>query len=106
MRVVACEVCGEEDDLTGQPEGAAIAVVCGRCGHRWVRDTTPSCRRCGRDDLQAVSRAVWERARGEQLSIVGSSTVYLCPGCDAAELEATDGGRHPQTPDETGKRRH
>lgn len=106
MRVVSCEVCGEDEDLTGQPQGAAIAVVCGQCGHSWLRDTTPTCRRCGRSDLTAVSRAVWERARGEQLSIVGTSTVHLCPTCDAAELDATDSGRHPRTPDEFGKGKH
>lgn len=106
MRIVSCGVCGEEDDLTGQPQGATIAVVCGRCGHSWLRDTTPTCRRCGRDGLKAVNRVVWERARGEQLSIVGTSTVYLCAVCDADELDATDGGRHPRTPDEFGKSKH
>lgn len=103
MSVVACPVCGEDDDLAGEPQGAAIAVRCGRCAHAWVRDPTPACRRCGRKDLRAINRAVWERARGEQLSVVGASTVHLCPDCDSAELDASDDGRRARIPDDFSK---
>lgn len=103
MSIVSCPVCGEDEDLTGEPDGATIAVRCGACAHRWVRDPSPTCRRCGRRDLRAVKRAVWERARGEQLSVVGASTVYLCPDCDRNELDATDDGRIARLPEDFPK---
>jgi hypothetical protein len=42
---------------------------------------------CGRTDLVAVPKAIVERSRGTQLSVVGIQMLELCPGCDRDDIE-------------------
>jgi hypothetical protein len=44
------------------------------------------CPTCGGEDLLDRPKAVVERSRGTQLSVVGYTTVFLCRACDAATL--------------------
>lgn len=94
--MISCPSCGEDDDLRGAREDGIIAVVCGACGHRWERHLDPRCPTCGGTDLLAVSKAIVEKARGTQLSVVATTEAHLCRACDrdlVAELEHRPGGR-------------
>ena len=51
--------------------------------------------------LQAVPKAIVEKSRGTQLSVVGIRTVHLCSVCDAATLETYHRNRpNPLMPDQ------
>ena len=98
---IRCPECDESDDLSGSRAGDLIHLICGSCGRAWDRPATPRCPVCGGDDLQAVVKAIVERSRGTQLSIVGSRTVHLCTNCDAETLERYHRNRpNPLMPDE------
>jgi len=98
---ICCPECDEADNLRGSREGEIIHLTCGACGRTWDRPATPHCDRCGGDDLQAVVKAIVERSRGTQLSIVGSRTVHLCTVCDADTLGRYHRNRpNPLMPDE------
>ena len=83
---VACPSCGEGEDLDGTRVADGIELVCGRCGHTWMRAHEARCSRCGSDDLQTVPLAIVERSRGTQLSVVGTRPISLCSACDADRL--------------------
>jgi len=98
---LACPICGEVDDLTGERDDGSITVACGACGATWVRDTSPRCKTCGGRDLQPVPLAIVEKGRGTQLSVVGTRTVFLCSTCDAETLDRYHRNRpNPLMPDE------
>ena len=98
---IRCPECDESEDLRGVRDHEVIHLTCGVCGRTWDRPATPRCQRCGGDDLQAVVKAVVERSRGTQLSIVGSQTVHLCSICDVETLERYHRNRpNPLMPDE------
>jgi hypothetical protein len=84
---ITCPVCGEDVDLSGIRGEAEITVTCGACGQRWSRSLEPRCPGCGRTDLVAVPKAIVERSRGTQLSVVGIQMLELCPGCDRDDIE-------------------
>lgn len=84
---ITCPECGETDDLAGERRGDLIHITCGACGRAWDRDPSPRCPTCGSDDLHACLKAVVERSRGTQLSVVGTEVVHLCRNCDAEPLE-------------------
>lgn len=91
MPIVVCPVCGEDDDLQGERLGERIVLTCGRCGQRWDRDTTPRCRLCGSDDLQAVPTSTLEEAgRGEQRTPSGIRTVYACWSCGSRDVTSSN----------------
>lgn len=100
--MIACPKCGEDDALSGERTGDDITVTCGACGHRWDRTTRPVCPSCGGDDLLPVEKAVVERSRGTQLSVVGTVPGHLCRSCDAAAIEklAAQLGNRLVMPDE------
>jgi hypothetical protein len=84
--IVRCRSCGEEEDLSGARSGDAIEITCGRCGHTWLRDSTPRCPTCGHDDLREFKEPLIQRARGTAYSVVGAKSIYLCPRCDGDEI--------------------
>lgn len=87
MAVVACPSCGEDEDLAGERDGERIVLVCGRCAHRWERGTTPRCRLCGSDDLEAVRVDTLEEAgRGEQRTPSGLRLRHYCWACRSDDV--------------------
>jgi ribosomal protein S27AE len=98
---LSCPECGEGDDLAGVRDEDRITVTCGACGVSWDRDPSPRCSKCGGDDLQSVPLAIVEKARGTQLSVVGTRTIHLCSACDADALDGYHRNRpNPLMPDE------
>jgi hypothetical protein len=96
-----CPACGEAERLSGVRRGEVIRLHCETCGTDWDRDPNPTCRRCGGSDMQPVPKAIVEKSRGTQLSVVGTRTVHLCSACDAATLEAYHRNRpNPLMPDQ------
>lgn len=101
MSLVSCPNCGEDDDLLGEHIDRRITVRCGTCATTWDRDLAPTCERCGGDDLIAAIKAVVEKGRGTQLSVVGTQVVQLCARCDAAVVRRYfDNRPNPLMPDE------
>ncbi|MFN2606296.1 MAG: hypothetical protein ABR511_00165 [Acidimicrobiales bacterium] len=47
-----------------------------------------------------MPQAVWERARGNQLSTVALRTVHLCPDCDVELLRSHRDSGSPIPPDD------
>lgn len=84
---IACPICGESDDLSGARGDAEITVTCGACGQVWSRSLDPRCPTCDRTDLVTAPKAIVERSRGTQLSVVGIQMVHLCPMCDRKDIE-------------------
>lgn len=96
-----CPSCGETDRLAGARDGDFIHLHCEACGENWERAPVPTCSRCGGTDMQAVPKAIVEKSRGTQLSVVGTRTVHLCSVCDAETLETYHRNRpNPLMPDE------
>lgn len=87
MPIIECLKCGEKTDLDGRRIGSSIEIACNRCGHTWMRDTEPTCPKCGGDQLRPIQEPLIQRARGNAYSIVGQKTIHLCEVCDAAEIE-------------------
>jgi hypothetical protein len=86
-RQLDCPACGEDDDLHGERTDDGISITCGRCGHAWLRDTTPTCATCGGTDLVHRPRPLTSFSRGTQLSILGWQNVPLCVACDHEALQ-------------------
>lgn len=84
---IACPLCGEEDDLRGERLDDTIRITCGGCGQKWERSLDPQCPTCGGSDLVTVPKAILERSRGTQLSVVGIQMVQLCEVCDRDDIE-------------------
>jgi Zn ribbon nucleic-acid-binding protein len=83
---VRCPSCGEQEELTGRRSEGQILLHCLTCGYDGPRTAARRCRTCGGDDVVERPKALVERARGTQLSVVGYSTVALCRTCDADDL--------------------
>ncbi|MDH3293993.1 MAG: hypothetical protein OER95_06685 [Acidimicrobiia bacterium] len=79
---IACPQCGESDDLAGEQTEELIRITCGACGSVWDRDPRRRCPRCDSADMYPAPVAVIEKSRGSQLSIVSTTTEYLCWSCD------------------------
>jgi hypothetical protein len=99
---LACPACGETEELLGQRQGEMIAVTCEPCGRQWERDPNaiPHCDRCEGDDMEGAIKAIVEKSRGSQLSIVATQVVYLCRQCDERVLSSYRIGRSPLMPDQ------
>lgn len=95
-----CPACGEADELDGRRVETGIEITCGRCATKWVRDPSPRCDRCGGDDLEAAIKAIVEKSRGSQLSIVATQVVDLCRVCDDELLAGYRISRSPLMPDQ------
>ena len=96
-----CPGCGESDHLVGERDGEIIHLRCETCGEAWDREPVPTCKTCGGTDMQAVPKAIVEKSRGTQLSVVGTRTVHLCSTCDAETLETYHRNRpNPLMPDQ------
>ena len=102
MEELQCPACGETEDLLGQQKGAMIEVTCQSCTQRWERDPNaiPTCDRCNGDDMEGAVKAIVEKSRGSQLSIVATQVVYLCKMCDETILASYLIGRSPLMPDQ------
>lgn len=87
-RDVRCPRCGEEDELSGRRTDGEILLTCHTCGYDGPRVARRRCETCGGDDVVERPKALVERSRGTQLSVVGYSTVGLCRVCDADDLAA------------------
>jgi Zn ribbon nucleic-acid-binding protein len=85
-RDVRCPRCGEQDELSGRRSGHEILLTCHSCGYNGPRAATRTCQTCGGDDVVERPKALVERSRGTQLSVVGYSTTVLCRICDADDL--------------------
>ena len=97
MDDLVCPACGSEE-LVGERAGDLIHITCEDCATAWDRDPSPRCPTCGGDDLEGAIKAVVERSRGTQLSIVGTTVVHLCRACDAEVLTRYRIGRSPLMP--------
>ncbi|MCZ7527969.1 MAG: hypothetical protein M5U14_17265 [Acidimicrobiia bacterium] len=85
--MVRCPSCGEDEALRGRRCDDGVEVTCESCGTRWTRVPGASCDRCGSTEVWVGLRALVERSRGTQLSIVGTVDVTMCWHCDRAVLE-------------------
>lgn len=97
---IRCPACDEDEDLEGRRDGDVIEITCGACGRAWTRDPAPTCPRCGSGDVEAALRAIVEKSRGTQLSIVSTEVVHLCRSCDADALARYRISKSPLMPDE------
>jgi hypothetical protein len=98
MPVVACPVCGEDEDLTGERQGASITLSCGSCGERWDRDTRLRCGLCGSEDVEGIPTSTLEEAgRAGVRTPSGIRLVYYCWACSGNDVTSTDPlpGPHP-----------
>ncbi|HEX9711657.1 MAG TPA: hypothetical protein VGB52_03770 [Actinomycetota bacterium] len=86
-RAIACPACGEAEDIRGERDGDVIMLTCDACAHRWERDPRPTCPQCGGRDLVEAPKAVVQKVRGDQMSVVGYTKVQLCRVCDAPLIE-------------------
>lgn len=100
MRDLECPECGEDVALQGERSGAVISITCETCGRRWERDPSPRCARCAGDDLFGACKAIVEKSRGSQLSIVATEVIHLCMSCDRALIDRYRISRSPLMPDE------
>ncbi|MFT7646839.1 MAG: hypothetical protein ACI8Y4_001579 [Candidatus Poriferisodalaceae bacterium] len=100
MDDLVCPACGETEKLNGERRGDLIHITCESCQQAWDRDPSPRCPTCEGDDLEAAIKAVVEKSRGSQLSIVATQVVHLCRVCDEAVLAVYKIGRSPLMPDE------
>ena len=102
MDELQCPACGEETRLLGKRRGELIDVTCETCGQQWERDPNAiaSCTRCDGNDMEGAVKAVVEKSRGSQLSIVATQVVYLCRSCDERVLASYRIGRSPLMPDQ------
>jgi hypothetical protein len=87
-RDVRCPRCGETEELSGRRVDGAIVLTCHTCGYDGPRVASRRCRTCGGSDVVERPKALVERSRGTQLSVVGYTTVGLCRACDADDLAA------------------
>jgi Zn ribbon nucleic-acid-binding protein len=83
---VRCPSCGEQEELTGRRSEGQILLSCLACGYDGPRVAVRRCPTCGGADVVERPKALVERARGTQLSVVGYTTVALCRVCDADDL--------------------
>ena len=102
MDELECPACGEEEQLLGERRGELIHIRCEVCAQEWDRDpeAIPRCDRCDGDDMEGAIKAIVEKSRGSQLSIVATQVVYLCRQCDARILDSYRIGRSPLMPDQ------
>ncbi len=87
-RDVRCPQCGEQEELLGRRVDGEVFLTCERCGYDGPRVARRTCPTCGSDAVVDRPKAVVERSRGTQLSVVGYTTVTLCKTCDAQTLAA------------------
>ncbi|MCP4305383.1 MAG: hypothetical protein GY926_23460 [bacterium] len=98
---IACPNCGEQEALRGTPRAEVILLYCEKCTHKWKRDLSASCAKCGGVDMQQVPLAILEKGRGTQLSVVGTRPINLCSDCDAETLRVYHANRpNPLLPDD------
>jgi Zn ribbon nucleic-acid-binding protein len=83
---VRCPRCGEQEELHGRRSEGQILLRCLRCGYDGPRVAARRCQTCGGADVVERPKALVERARGTQLSVVGYTTIGLCRRCDADDL--------------------
>ena len=100
MTDLICPACGEDTNLDGERCDELIHITCESCGQEWDRDPSPRCDRCDGSDMEAAIKAVVEKSRGSQLSIVATQVVHLCRSCDETILARYRVGRSPLMPDE------
>lgn len=99
MPVVACPVCGEDDELSGERVDQRILLTCGACGHRWDRDTRLRCGVCGSEDIEGVPTSTLEEAgRAGVRTPSGIRLVYYCWSCQANDVTSTSPLEGPQPP--------
>lgn len=97
---IACPSCGEDERLDGSPDGDLILITCEACAATWHRDPERRCPRCRAGNLFPAPVAVIEKSRGTQLSIVSTSTEYLCWHCDRDLIDAQRRSGTALMPDE------
>lgn len=100
MADIECPACGEDEELLGEAVEGGIKISCEACDTTWVRDPSPTCKRCGSGDVEGAIKAVIEKSRGSQLSIVATQVVHLCRSCDAELLASYRISRSPLMPDQ------
>lgn len=99
MPLIRCPDFGEHEALRRvDHEQSALLVECTACGHRWKRDLTLRCGRCGSEELDPVLTTTLEEAgRGEQRTPSGLRRTYRCRSCGARN--ATSSSPRPPDPD-------
>lgn len=90
MPLVACPACRSHDRLVGTADDGS-ALSCEACGHRWTRELTPTCGRCGSTDLEVVATATLEEAgRGNQRTPSGIRNVHHCWSCGSRDATSSE----------------
>ena len=100
MADIECPACGEAENLDGEPVEGGIKITCETCEQTWVRDPSPTCPKCSSSDVEGAIKAIIEKSRGSQLSIVATQVVHLCRECDAELLASYRISRSPLMPDQ------
>jgi ssDNA-binding Zn-finger/Zn-ribbon topoisomerase 1 len=85
--VVSCPSCGEDEALRGERVDDGVCVTCETCRAEWTRFPGRTCDRCGGTEVWFGLRALVERSRGTQVSVVGTVDVTMCWSCDREILE-------------------
>lgn len=99
MPQVSCPACGEDEELAGRREDERILLTCERCGAAWDRDTRPTCRLCGSEELEAVPTSTLEDAgRGAQRTPSGIRLVHYCWSCRGDDVTSSSPRPGPQSP--------
>jgi transposase-like protein len=94
-----CPRCASDEHLSGERHEKLIRITCSACKLSWDRDPSPHCPICGSTAVEAVPQAVLGKVRGNQLSLVGTRVVYLCPTCDRERLRQARQTNAPLPPD-------
>ncbi len=68
---ICCPDCDEQEQLSGRRVEGEVFLTCTRCGYDGPRVARRTCPTCGSDGVVDRPKAVVERSRGTQLSVVG-----------------------------------
>lgn len=91
MPLIQCPQCGEDDDLHARRgDDGPVTVVCGSCGHGWMRDSTLRCQLCGSTDLRYTPEPLWEKGRGDQRTPAGKIDQYACWTCGGRRVTSAE----------------
>lgn len=99
MPAISCPSCGDDENLDGDRIGDAIVLTCGKCHHRWDRDTRSVCGVCGSHDIEGIPTSTLEEAgRAGVRTPSGIRLVYYCWSCRANDVTSSEPRSDPQPP--------
>jgi len=86
---ITCPNCGERENHRAERVEGKPQITCLSCGHRWIRDPY-DCPECGQRALKPIRKALYQKARGTQQSIIGFRIAKECANCGWASEEEDD----------------